>query len=334
MSILQQSVTTALDLARKLSKASPRATAYVYDLINRRVFTDLYWHERMLADKVRIEAYQKGIQATIKPGDVVIDLGTGSGILAFMAARSGAKHVYAIDHSDFIEIAREIAARNGFENITFVSQNSRDFVPPEPADILLHEQLGHAIFGENMVMNLLDLKRRALKPTGRIIPGAFELFIEPVSLKDEYRIPAIWEMDHLGLKLEFLRDYPPLQKYMGRNHRIRQVKNFEVEQLLCDPAPLFSFDMNDISSEDDIRRRYELSRPLVKSGVLDGFCVYFRGSFDAATSFETAPSCRQTNWDNLLIRTPKRQCRAGDQLNYSLELGDLEKPRTWEITFS
>jgi hypothetical protein len=73
---------------KKLAKLSPKASAYVYDLINRQVFNDLAWHERMLADRVRVDAYRNGIAGSVKPGDTVIDLGTG--ILAFMACQAGA----------------------------------------------------------------------------------------------------------------------------------------------------------------------------------------------------------------------------------------------------
>ena len=110
MKPLERPLVLALEGLRKLAKLSPKASAYVYDLINRQTFTDLSWHERMLADRIRVEAYRRGIAGSIKPGDVVIDLGTGTGILAFMASRAGAKHIYAIDHSDFIDVAREIAA--------------------------------------------------------------------------------------------------------------------------------------------------------------------------------------------------------------------------------
>jgi protein arginine N-methyltransferase 1 len=331
MKLIEGALVSAVEGAKKLAKASPRATAYLYDLMNRQVFTDLSWHERMLADRVRIEAYRKGIAGSVKRGDVVIDLGTGTGILAAMAAQAGARQVYAVDHSDLIEVAREIAQHNGLTNITFVSQNSRDFQPPEPADVLLHEQLGPAIFGENMIMNLLDLKRRALKPGGRIVPAVFDLYIEPVALKDEYRIPKLWEIEDLGIDLRFLEHHGPLQKFLGKFHGIRPVKNFEVDHLLCEPAPILSIDMNTLTGEQDVPRRHTVIKPAVRAGNLDGFCIYFRGRFDTGTSFDTAPGSPQTNWENIIIRKPRSSVSEGQRLSYGLDLQDIEKPRTWEV---
>lgn len=322
---------SALKGAKRLAKMSPGLTAHLYDLMNRQVFTDLVWHERMLADRPRVEAYRKGIAGSVKPGDVVIDLGTGTGILAAMAAKSGASRVYAIDHSDLIEIAKEIARRNGLDNITFVAQNSREFNPPEPVDVLLHEQLGPAAFGENMIMNLLDLKRRALKPGGRIVPAVFDLYIEPVALKDEYLVPKIWDIGGLEVDLAFLQNYPPLEKYLGEFHGLRTVKNFEVDYLLCEPAPILTVDLNTMQGEHDIERRHVVSKPVLRDGPMDGYCIYFRGRFDNGTSFDNAPSSPQTNWENIIIRRPRSSVARGERLSYTIELADIERPRTWEV---
>ena len=73
----------------------------------------------MLADEQRMAFYHNAINRHIKPGDRVIDLGTGTGILAAFASRQGAAQVYAVDHSSIIEHARELAAENGIENVDF-----------------------------------------------------------------------------------------------------------------------------------------------------------------------------------------------------------------------
>ena len=152
-------------------------------------------HEEMLSDSVRVDAYHRGIHRNVKPGDVVLDLGTGTGLLAFMASRAGAKKVYAVEHSDFIDVAREIARVNGFTNIEFVRANSREFTPPEPIDVVLHEQMGDELFNENMVQNLLDVRDRVLRPGGRILPARFRLFVEPVTMHPSMRVRRFWNID-------------------------------------------------------------------------------------------------------------------------------------------
>ena len=91
---------------------SERLMGLLYDNMNDAGFTGIAAHEEMLSDTVRIDAYHRAVHRNVGPGDVVVDLGSGTGILAFLAVRAGASKVYAVEHSDVIELAREIARHN------------------------------------------------------------------------------------------------------------------------------------------------------------------------------------------------------------------------------
>ena len=86
------------------------------------------WHLPMLADHERNAAYEAAIKAKVAPNDIVLDIGTGSGLLAMMAARAGAKHVYACEaHPILAEMAKTIIADNGYsEQITVIAKQSTD----------------------------------------------------------------------------------------------------------------------------------------------------------------------------------------------------------------
>ena len=162
-----KAVRSALGYGASKVASNDRLMRVVYDLVNEANFSGLSEHEEMLSDSVRVDAYHRAIARHVEPGDVVLDLGTGSGLLAFMASHAGARKVYAIEHSDFIDVAREIARHNGFTNIEFIQTNSREFRPPEPVDVLLHEQMGDELFNENLLENVLDLRDRSLRPPAR-----------------------------------------------------------------------------------------------------------------------------------------------------------------------
>ena len=95
---------SVLGFAAARVASSDRLMSVVYDLMNETNFAGLSEHEEMLSDSVRVQAYHHGIHRNVQPGDVVVDLGTGTGLLAFMASRAGARKVYAVEHSDVIDI--------------------------------------------------------------------------------------------------------------------------------------------------------------------------------------------------------------------------------------
>jgi len=140
------------------------------------------------------------------------------------------KNIYAIDHSDFISIASKIAQHNNFNNIEFIQTNSRDFETEVKFDALIHEQIGDYLFNENMIEKLLDLKNRLLKPNGRIFAGKFELYLEPVALKEEFNVPFIWENQIDGIDFTFLREY--YEEWLGAD---------VVKKFLCAPLLFYSF---------------------------------------------------------------------------------------------
>lgn len=124
-----------LDFLRERARANSTIRSLLYDNANRGAFEGIAFQEVMLTDKTRVDAYAEGIRRTVQPGDVVIDLGTGTGILAMLAAQQDPKRIYAIEHGGIIEVARQAAAHNGIGCITFLNQNSREFNPPEPASV-------------------------------------------------------------------------------------------------------------------------------------------------------------------------------------------------------
>lgn len=319
--------------AIRIIKSNPALYSLLYDAANVGEFSDLYEHEKMLADAVRVDTYAEAIRRRVRPGDVVVDLGTGSGILAMLAARQGAT-VYAIDHSDFIGVAEKIARHNGIDNIRFVRANSRQFNCPEKVDVLLHEQIGDDLFNENMIENLLDLKRRLLKSDGWILPGKFELYLEPVSLRPEFCVPHIWEISPQGLDLDVMRDLPEAAAYRSSKYHRRSMENAGIAGFLSEPAPILTVDLNAISEAGGLPVTCSATRQICRDGRFDGLLQYFRVIFDDQTAFDTHPASTKTHWGNRLFRAPHRGMSAGETIGFTLNMGSLAQSHTWTVEMS
>jgi precorrin-6B methylase 2 len=142
-------------------------------------------HARMLHDNRRTGDYLAALAQAVRPGDVVLDIGTGSGVLAIAAARAGARHVYAVEASDIAEVAARVFAANDMANrITLLAAWSRQLDLPEPADLLVSEIIGNEPFEEEILETTLDARRRLLKPGARLIPNALTLFARPLLLPE------------------------------------------------------------------------------------------------------------------------------------------------------
>ena len=86
----------------------------------------------MIADKGRMDPYVMALRDAVAHDSIVMDIGTGTGVFALLACHFGARHVYAIEPNDAIQVGRELAAANGFsEKITFIQALSNKITLPE-----------------------------------------------------------------------------------------------------------------------------------------------------------------------------------------------------------
>jgi precorrin-6B methylase 2 len=142
-------------------------------------------HARMLHDERRTGDYLRALAAAVRPDDVVLDIGTGSGVLAVAAARAGARHVYAVEASDIAEVAERVFEVNGVQDkVTLIPGWSRHIELPEPADLFVAEVIGNEPLEEEILETTLDARQRLLRPGARMIPHTLTLFARAVLLPE------------------------------------------------------------------------------------------------------------------------------------------------------
>lgn len=108
------------------------------------------------------------LERLVKPGDRLLDMGCGSGILSVAARLLGASDIGAADiDPNAVNIARENAEKNGFELTTYVGDVT--------GDAALDEQIGggYDIIVANIVadviMGMQEILKRKLKDDGTLI---------------------------------------------------------------------------------------------------------------------------------------------------------------------
>ncbi len=143
-------------------------------------------HKEMLDDTYRTGQYEKAIKSAVK-GKTVIDIGCGTGILSLLAAKHGAKKVYAIDsNSTCCRYTEELAEENNFTKIIEVHNcKSTNFNIEHKADVIISELIGYHPFDEHIVSIFQDAKKRLLKTRGQLIPRQLDLYATPVFIEDK-----------------------------------------------------------------------------------------------------------------------------------------------------
>ena len=174
-------------------------------------------HVSMLDDRARTKGFCDALRATVRPGDVVVDIGTGTGVLATCAAKAGARHVYAVESSGIAEVAARMFEANGVaERVSLVRRRSTDATLPEPASVLVTETIGNDPLDEQLLEIVADAKQRLLAPGARIIPGAIQIYAIAVD------IPLLVLEKHVFTprKLEGYREAYDLDFSVLADHRL------------------------------------------------------------------------------------------------------------------
>jgi len=249
---------------------------------------DYNYYARLLLGKHRIRAFQSALESTVRPGDVVVEIGAGLGTYSFFAARSGAKRVYAIEKEKVIQVAERLAAQNGLaEKITFVPGDSMEVELPEKGDLLVLEHFSSLFVRRGIEELMHDALQRHLKEAGRVMPQAVSLFMAPIGDEKVWKTCLNLEDDKYqlcGLDLSLLR-----QMMLDSPH----VRAIEPEALLAEPRILKTINLK---QPKDYLFDEVLAVKIDRSGTMYGIAGWFDLHLTETLILSNGPSNAASTW--------------------------------------
>ena len=284
-------------------------------------------HMGMLMDTVRVMSYRSAIERHA-PGQRVVEIGCGTGILSLFAARAGARKVIAIEESRVAEVAAAMFEANGFAGTVEVKAgNSRNVEIGEPADLIIHEILGVDPFEENLLPVLLDARRRFLRPGGRLLPHRLEVWCLGIEA-GEAPGPNVPRMIANARELAGLYgfDFGPLVRAL-ETPRSRHAKGRVVisehpfdRKILSEELRLLDLDLQNGDLEI-VRPVPSASLRISDEGTLSGVVLFFRAHLDEHLRLTTSPNAPLTSWGwDVRMFSRSVPVRPGDEVALSVEV--------------
>jgi type I protein arginine methyltransferase len=147
-------------------------------------YASLIHQQNMLQDAIRTSAYHDGIihNASDFVDKVVLDVGTGSGILAWFAVKAGARKVYAVEASDVADRALTLMQATGLSDRIIIVKGKVEHLrlpDDEKVDIIISEPMGFMLIHERMLESYMIARAMFLKPGGLCFPTSGTLHVAP-----------------------------------------------------------------------------------------------------------------------------------------------------------
>ncbi|MGH7297449.1 MAG: 50S ribosomal protein L11 methyltransferase [Polyangiaceae bacterium] len=275
----------------------------------------------MIADSTRLDAYVAALEATVRPGAVVIDVGTGTGILALVACRLGASRVYGVDNNHAIEVARELARENGFaDRIELSRQDVRSVALPERGDVVVADLRGAMPMAGASLAAVAHVRENLLAPGGVLIPKQDRLFGAVVESPSFYE-RAVGRLAAGGVTLVAMRSRLANTVYFDRARSIQPCD-------LLTPAALWaSIDYSTVVPKT-IHGRAEWCS--ARDGVGHGLLLWFDALLAEGCEFSTRPGAVNVVYPQVFLPwTEPVGLRQGETVEASLWASHDGKAWSW-----
>jgi protein arginine N-methyltransferase 1 len=278
----------------------------------------------MIFDRVRTGAYVRAMRNALRPGMVVIDIGTGTGFFALVACRLGARRVYAIEPEDVIQVAREHAVDNGCaDRIEFIQALSTGVSLRERGDLLVSDLGGALPWFRQHIPSIVDARRRLLAPGAVLIPRRDVAWSAVVDVGQLYaRWTGPWDRYGFDFDMDAAR-----RIVTNTTTRV----DVGVEHLLTAVERWGALDYNTV---EDAGVRARLAWTVSRAGMGHGIATGFDRSLADGICFTNAPDAaedlRPTIYPTLFFPWPEAlPLMAGDEVTVDIEGRFVRREYIW-----
>lgn len=290
-------------------------------------FADIFagWKSQkgMLSDHIRTLAFAEAITAVVKPGDTVIDVGTGTGILAMFAARAGAAASWGLELTAMADWAERLAADNGLTAVHIRRGDAATFRSPTPAHLVMGEFAGIFLIEEWRHYAAFCAVRDAnLAPGGAVLPRAATMYLSAIDSRRLYmdRGFGFWEAPVYGLDFSAARasDIGTPTRYVVTADK----------REIIDTQPLRTFDFA-TGTHHDFLFETEVTFTYPGAGSFHGLIGHFDLDMGPGQTLTTSMAARETCWHQSYFPMPQIQVPAGGQVTVGVR--SLIDPASEEI---
>jgi protein arginine N-methyltransferase 1 len=286
-------------------------------------YSELNEHGSYVSDAVKIDAYRRALRNVVRPDDVVIDMGCGTGLLGLLALEAGAARVIAVDSGPILELARETFEANGFRDcVEYCRMRSSELTLDAPADVLVCDQIGgfaHEVGLTHNVRDLLD--RGVLKADARIVPSSFDLFVAPVSAPECDDPVRAWTTGESGF------DLGPFRRSAANSpFRLTATADW-----LLGPGVHAAH----LDARDEANISFDVTSGIETAGTVTGILGYMRAHLDpdggvSLTNDPTDPS-RFQRWHLYHPVDPGISVVPGDEISMTFDINQRGHLSTWRV---